>query len=285
MYLGQPAFPANTIGMDFSTWCSRFTCKNYKVISDRSEIRANWYRTGQFRCFSPSQFTTNCEWNSTTTGRTRNSWTFTNHAKGAHWPGLSTRSVYKNRRNITTLHASFCLAFVAFLQCGEFTYTTQERKTDDFDAWHLTRRSITFQEDCITLSLPSSKTDPFRRGVTLTIAEVQDSACAVASLRHLCKYFPEPLSAPLFTTSSGSFTRDYVTSKLRTGLAQLGYTGNYLGHSFRRGAATSAREAGLTDAEIQLLERWKSDAYLFYIQAHPKYILNTSRRFQQLSPI
>lgn len=184
-----------------------------------------------------------------------------------------------------TLHVSFCLAFAAFFRCGEFTYTAQERKTDDFDAWYLTRRSITFQEDHITLSLPSSKTDPFCRGVTLTIAEVQNSACAVASLRHLYKHFPEPLSAPLFTTSSGSFTRDFVTSKLRTGLAQLGYIGNYSGHSFWRGAATSAQEAGLTDAEIQLLGRWKSDAYLLYIQAHPTYILNTSRRFQQLSPI
>lgn len=183
-----------------------------------------------------------------------------------------------------TLHAAFCLAFAAFLRCGEFTYTARECLTNDFDAWHLTRRSITFQDDHITLSLPSSKTDPFRRGVTLTIAEVDDSACAVASLRHLYKYFPESSSAPLFTTSTGSFTRDYVTSRLRSGLAQLGYTGNYSGHSFRRGAATSAREAGLTDAEIQLLGRWKSDAYLLYIQAHPAYILNTSRRFQQLSP-
>lgn len=122
------------------------------------------------------------------------------------------------------MHASFCLAFAAFLRCGEFTYTAQERKTNNFEAWHLTRRSITFQKDHITLSLSSSKTDPFRRGVTLTIAEINDSACAVASLRHLYKYFPEPLSAPLFITSSGSFTRYYVTSRLRTGLAQLGYT-------------------------------------------------------------
>lgn len=62
-----------------------------------------------------------------------------------------------------------------------------ERQTDDFDVWHLTRRSITFHDDHITLSLPSSKTEPFRQRVTLTIAEVDDSACAVASLQHLYK--------------------------------------------------------------------------------------------------
>ena len=32
-----------------------------------------------------------------------------------------------------TLHASFCLAFAAFLRCGEFTYTAQERKTNDLE--------------------------------------------------------------------------------------------------------------------------------------------------------
>lgn len=32
------------------------------------------------------------------------------------------------------LNAFFCLVFAAFLQCGKFTYTAQERKTNDFDA-------------------------------------------------------------------------------------------------------------------------------------------------------
>lgn len=131
-----------------------------------------------------------------------------------------------------TLYASFYLAFAAFLQYGKFTYTTQERKTTDFDAWHLTRRSITFQKDYITLSLSSSKTDTFCHTVTLTITEVQDSVCAMASLRYLYKYFSEPLSAPFFITLLKSLTKDYVTSKLCTRLVQLGYTGNYSNHLF-----------------------------------------------------
>lgn len=101
----------------------------------------------------------------------------------------------QSTRTGATLHASFCLAFAAFLRCGEFTYTGREWENDDFEAWHLTRKSVNFQEDHITIFLPSSKTDPFRRGITLPIAEVNDSACAVASLRHLYKYFPEPSCA------------------------------------------------------------------------------------------
>lgn len=131
----------------------------------------------------------------------------------------------------------------------------QKRNINDFDAWHLTHRSITFQKDYITLFLSSSKTDLFCRGVTLTIAEMQDSVYAIASLSHLYKHFPKPFFAFLFTISSESFTRDYITSKLRTRLAQLGYIGNYSGYLIRRGAATNAQKAGLINADIQLLRR------------------------------
>lgn len=42
------------------------------------------------------------------------------------------------------LHATFCLAFMAFLQYEEFIYIARERQTDDFHTWHLTYRSIAF---------------------------------------------------------------------------------------------------------------------------------------------
>ena len=54
---------------------------------------------------------------------------------------------------------------------GEFIWSQSDR-TSDFKQWHLN-----FQDDALQLTLPSSKTDPFRRGVTLTIAAVDDEAC------------------------------------------------------------------------------------------------------------
>lgn len=178
-----------------------------------------------------------------------------------------------------TLHAAFCLAFAAFLRIGEFTYSDQDRQQLDFGRWHATRSSIVLEQDKLQLSLPASKTDPFRQGVTLTIAAAGDEACPVASLRYLLERFPSLPSAPLFETALG-FNRQLVIEALRSTLLNLGHTGNYSGHSFRRGAATSARRAGLTEQEIQLLGRWRSDAYKLYIQAHPSYILNASRRQQ-----
>ena len=58
--------------------------------------------------------------------------------------------------------------------------------------------------------------------------------------------------------------------------------GHYLGHSFRRGAATSAREAGLTEDEIMLLGRWNSDSQRRYIVTHHSRVIAMSRRHEMV---
>ena len=107
------------------------------------------------------------------------------------------------------------------------------------------------------LVLPATKTDLFRWGVTSTISAAPDGACAIKSLRNLVERFPKTNYYALFWNTSGNFSRNYVTRKLQAGLRILGYEGNYTGHSFRRGAATSARLVGLSEEEIQLLGRWE----------------------------
>lgn len=178
-----------------------------------------------------------------------------------------------------TFHAAFCLAFAGFLRMGEFTWSLADQQAE-FGQWHMTRASITLGEDRIYVQLPASKTDPFRQGVKLTIAAADDEACALKSLRRLLTKFPTPLYAPLFSTEKG-FTRQYVTNTLRHTLSQLGYRGNYSGHSFRRGAATSASRSGLSEDDIMTLGRWKSDSYRLYIQTDPEKTMSASRRHQR----
>lgn len=190
----------------------------------------------------------------------------------------------QSTREGATYYASFCLAFAAFLRIGEFTYSTSDRQDDDFSKWFLTRRSVRLYDNYLELTLPASKTDPFRQGITLTIAAINDEACPVQALRHLFQKWPATSTSPLFEEpKKGDFTRDTVTTVLRLMLRSAGIEGHYSGHSFRRGAATSAREAGLSDEEIQLLGRWKSDSYRLYIVTHPARILAASRRHQRLS--
>lgn len=180
------------------------------------------------------------------------------------------------------LHAAFCLAFAGFLRAGEFTYSPQDQKNPAFSEWHITRRSISLQTDKLYLSLPLSKTDPFRRGITLTIAASNDPACAVSSLQNLFRRFPKSPNSPLFQLPEAvAFSRQYLAAALKTYLQMAHIPGKFSGHLFRRGAATTARQAGLTEDEIQLLGRWKSDSWKLYVQINESHHLQISRRFQE----
>lgn len=181
-----------------------------------------------------------------------------------------------------TIHAVYCLAFVAFLRAGEFTYSNRDLEDPDFALWHLTRQSVELQPDRLLLTLPVSKTDRFRKGVTLTIAASEDKACTVASLSNLFTHFPQPLSTPLFHSAAGPFTREYLSARLQSDIKNLGIKGNFSGHSFRRGAATTAARNGLPKEDIQQLGRWKSDAYKLYIEPSSDQAHDTSLRFQRL---
>ena len=80
------------------------------------------------------------------------------------------------------LLAAFSLAFVAFLRGGEFTYEAVNLHNPDFSSWKITRASIWFDPvgRYMLLLLPASKTDPFRLGITITIAHSPlDPHCAV----------------------------------------------------------------------------------------------------------
>ncbi len=58
------------------------------------------------------------------------------------------------------------------------------------------------------------------------------------------------------------------------GVCSVGYSG----HSFRIGAATAAAEAGIGDAVIQQLGRWRSAAYKGYVQLKRESLAGISRQ-------
>lgn len=177
-----------------------------------------------------------------------------------------------------TFHAAFYLAFAGFLRMGEFTWTAADQQAE-FGQWHMTRAAITFGNDRLYVQLPASKTDPFRRGVRLTIATAEDDACAFKSLHRLFVKFLTPLHAPLFDTDNG-FSRQRLTNVLRDNLSALGYIRNYLRYLFRREAATSAARSSLSEEDIMTLGRWKSDSYKLYIEVDPNRTIDASRRHQ-----
>ena len=178
------------------------------------------------------------------------------------------------------VHAASCLAFSALLRCGEFT--TKDEKFSP--TLHLTCSSITFIPDInnpqyMRLILPASKTDPFRKGVTITIASAPGQpTCPAAAIQKLFQQQPTQPNAPLFKVRPGiPLTRDLFISTVRLALAAASFDcALFSGHSFCCGSTTSAAQAGFSDREIQLLGRWRSNAYKLYIETDLTHLLQLS---------
>lgn len=189
----------------------------------------------------------------------------------------------------TSFLAAMKSAFAGFLRCGEFTVARAESFNPATD---LTRGAVAFLPTIdapthVILSLPSSKTDPFRKGVSILLAAAPGApTCAVTALKHLFTVHPQPPGAPLFQTANGmALTRERFLARLKTLLAAAGLDcTKYSGHSFRRGAATSAAAVGYSDYEIQQLGRWRSDAYRLYIDVPRDRILHLSSRLHWADP-
>ena len=103
----------------------------------------------------------------------------------------------------------------------------------------------------------------------------------MAALREIYKGDPATEGSPLFSgyERGSALSREHFITRLKALLSSLGLdSARYSGHSFRRGAATSAAVAGYSDNEIQQLGRWRSDAYKLYIDLPKDRILHLSSR-------
>jgi hypothetical protein len=144
--------------------------------------------------------------------------------------------------NGTTMRAAICIAFAGFLRTAEFTHQTWNRTSHQSS---LSRSSVTFKDRSVTITLPKSKTDPFSKGVPISMPETNDSICPRKALKHLLSQFKAQADAPLFSCHSQFgyqhdmfFNRNWFLDQLRGLLikARINPVG-YNGHSFRRGAA------------------------------------------------
>ena len=174
-----------------------------------------------------------------------------------------------------------CVAFATFLQSGEFTWNTWTAQHHQF---HLARMHIQFNSNhSVTLTLPSSKMDPYHRDATIPLASSPNPSplCPVTALHSLYSLYPHPPTHPLFSCPYGqSFNKQFLIAKIRelllhAGIPSLGFSG----HSIRKGAAVTAALNGVSRDDIKLLGHWKSDAvdnYLdsFYQSNHTSYQLH-----------
>ena len=103
-------------------------------------------------------------------------------------------------------------------------------------------------------------------------------------LAYLESRAPFPTTGPLFTFQSGSFlTRCRLPNETRFLLSKGGLnSGEFAGHSFRIGAATTAASANLPPWLIKVLGRWSSDCFERYIKTLPSVLAQVPQTLTEL---
>ena len=104
------------------------------------------------------------------------------------------------------------------------------------------QKDITILNTRMLVQIKGSKTDPFQKGVTLSIGKTEASVCPVAAMQAYLDCEPN-WRGPLFRTSIDRYST----------------------HSFRIGAATTATAAGIPDSKIKILGWWSSSVYQRYV--------------------
>lgn len=119
------------------------------------------------------------------------------------------------------------------------------------------------------IHLDASKSDPLRFGVDVTIS-APSALCALCGYAKFCTSSLVTASTPFFHFDDGTAVhRQWLMKRVDELLVRTGYNPrSYSSHSFRKGGAASLQAAGVGDAAIRQLGRWKSDAFNLYVR-HP----------------
>ena len=177
--------------------------------------------------------------------------------------------------------------------CGQWVFRSGELTVPEGtrfdDATHLTLGDLAVDRreypSILQVCLKASKTDPFRRGVDVCVGVTGNRLCPVkAMLAYLRARGSEP--SPLFQLQDSSpLTRAQFVSEVQRALSQAGIPSEgFTGHSFCRGAATTAAAQSLGEATIKLLGRQSSSAYQGYIQTPWKHLARVAPLLAREAP-
>ena len=159
--------------------------------------------------------------------------------------------------NSVLMWAACCTAFFGLLCCSQFAVPS----TNDYDpAVHLSLQDIAIDSHTTPvvnrLNITHSKTDPFCKGIQLFLGKTDHNICPIATiLPYLALRGIKP--GPLFMIYNGSpLTRHYFSTSLSAILSAAGVDQKcYNTHSFKIGAATLAKLAGMSELDIKMLGR------------------------------
>ena len=177
------------------------------------------------------------------------------------------------------LWAAVCMCFFGFLRSGEVVAPSEV----EYDpAVHLSFGDVRVDDvgmpHYLEVRIKASKTDPFRKGISVYLGRTDTDLCPVAAILGYM-VLRGSRQGPFFLFRDGRFlTRDRFVVQVRRALQVAGVdSSQYAGHSFRIGAATTAALCGIQDSLIKTLGRWESSAYTLYIRTPRTTLCTVSR--------
>ena len=175
--------------------------------------------------------------------------------------------------------AACCLSYFGLLRVSEFTTLSPNHFDPSKD---LLLSDIALDNrvspSLIQITLKQSKGDQFRKGEKIYVGRTTHAVCPVHALvQYLTRRGGAP--GPLFVFSDNKWlTRESFSTALNKALEELQMDPSQFNtHSFRIGAATSAKQAGISDAHLKALGRWRSDTYQKYVRLSPQDLAEFSK--------
>ena len=158
--------------------------------------------------------------------------------------------------------AACCTAYFGLLRVSEFTASSPNYSNSSTD---LLLSDVAIDShvvpQIIRITLNQSKTDQYRKSTHIYLGRTSYQVCpAKALIRYLDRRGGRPgtlFILPnnwLLTRVTFSEAIDSIFQKLKM------HPQNFNTHSFRIGAATSVKQAGISDFHIKALGRWRSKA-------------------------
>lgn len=172
-------------------------------------------------------------------------------------------------RNDVTFWCLFLFAFLLMSRKSNLV-PVSSKKFDN--SKQLCRGDVKVYSSCLFVHFKWTKTIQFGNRVLIIplVAMTSSIFCPVTAFDRMCELIPCSSDSPAFVkVIKGKVTAlnyFHFQQKLRELIQQIGLNPLlYSSHSFRRGGATLANQAGISSNLIQVMGDWKSDAYKKYI--------------------
>ena len=146
--------------------------------------------------------------------------------------------------------AAFTLAFFGLLRVSEFTCPSPYT----FDAsYHLSPTDVSFSHNptIMHIHIKQSKTDPFRLGCTIRLAQTNNALCPIRAMLQFLALRP-PVPGPLFLFHDGSFLSYSDIRDVLSHTFPFSTPGTMGTHSFRIGGASMLCSLGVPEATVQI---------------------------------